>query len=142
MSISNYYLALEGKPIVTSPVVVSGKSRTKQAFKEQTDINKIIARFNKTGMITHLNRKAPFYGDVSGFVDYQDALEKVAAAQELFRGMSSEVRERFDNDPAKMVAFLNNPSNLDEAIKLGMAVKRPVVAPEAPAAPAGTGSPK
>lgn len=109
-------------------------SRTKQSFKDSTDINKIIARFGRTGMLTHVNSRQPFYGDVSNIDSYQGCLEVVRQAQELFAGMSAQVRERFGNDPAQMISFLENPANLDEAVRLGMAVKRPV-APLAPVTP-------
>lgn len=101
-------------------------SRTKQSFKDQTDINKIIARFGRTGMLTHVNTRQPFYGDVSMIDSYQSCLNVVKEAQELFAGMSSAVRKRFGNDPSEMISFLQDPANLDEAVSLGMAVKRPV----------------
>lgn len=106
-------------------------SRTKQSFRDEVNINKIIARHARTGMVEHVNKRAPFYGDVSDVASYQEALGVVLEAERLFAAMSSTVRERFANDPAKMVEWLGDPGNLDEAVKLGMAVKRPV-APVAP----------
>lgn len=102
----------------------------KQAFRDQCDINKIIAKYNRTGMIEHVNKNAPFYGDVSDIADYQSALNLVIKADELFANMSSAIRERFDNDATKMIAFLQNKDNLDEAIKLGMVLKKPEPVPE------------
>ena len=34
--------------------------------------------------------------------------------------MSADIRERFKNDPAEMISFLEDENNLPEAIKLGM----------------------
>lgn len=124
------------------PVVVCGPSRTKQSFKDQVNINRILARYRKSGMVDHLNRMTPFYGDVSGLVDYQEALHVVKRAEELFGGMSSDVRNRFDNDPMAMVRFLQDPKNLDEAVKLGMVVKRPDKAVEPKTPPSGGSDPK
>lgn len=104
----------------------TGPGLTKQSFADETDINKIIAGFEKTGMVTHLNSKEPFYGDVSSFVGYQEALDVVQRANDLFMGMDARVRERFANDPEQMVAFLEDSRNLDEAVSLGMVIKRPV----------------
>lgn len=106
-------------------------SRTKQSFKDQVNINKIIARFAKTGMIDSVNRRQPFYGDVSNIRSYHDAMNVVVEAQRLFGSMSASIRKKFDNDPAKMIAWLDDPKNLDEAVALGMAVKRPERAPAA-----------
>lgn len=100
-------------------------SLTKQSFREQVNINSIIERNRRTGMLDHVNTKEPFYGDVSGIASYQDALNIVNKARELFDGMSATIRERFLNDPARLVSFLEKPENLDEAIRLGIAVKRP-----------------
>lgn len=107
--------------------VDTGPGKTKQSFRDEVNINKIVASFEKTGMVTHLNSREPFYGDVSEIVSYQDALNIVNKANELFNGMDARVRERFANDPAKMIEFLEDEKNLDEAVKLGMAVKRPEV---------------
>lgn len=107
--------------------ISTGSGLTKQSFAGEVNINQIIASYEKTGMVTHLNAKAPFFGDVSDISPYQDALNIVNKANELFSGMDAVVRERFDNDPAKMIGFLENPSNLEEALKLGIVVKRPEV---------------
>lgn len=110
----------------SKPTIASGEGRTKQSFREQVNINSIMAKFNKTGMINHLNRTQPFYGDVSGIVSYQESLNIVKNAEDLFMGMSAEIRSKFANDPANMIAFLNDPANRDEAIKLGMVLAPPV----------------
>lgn len=104
--------------------VNTGPGLTKQAFADETNINKIVAGFEKTGMINHLSKAEPFYGDVSGLVDYQESLNVVMRAEELFNSMSADIRSRFQNDPAEMIEFLNDPANQDEAIKLGMLVPR------------------
>lgn len=102
-----------------------GESMVKQSFADECNINTIVKRFEKTGMITHLNEREPFYGDVSELVGYDEALNVVARSQELFMSLSAEVRERFANDPARLISFLDDEGNLDEAVKLGIVVKRP-----------------
>lgn len=103
-----------------------GPVLTKQAFKDEVDINKIIARFEKTGMIEAINSKQPFYGDVSDIKDYKESLEIVKEAEALFMAMSPEIRERFDHDPQEMIEFLSDNKNKKEAIELGMVLKEPV----------------
>lgn len=125
-----------GEILPARPVVVCGVSRTKQSFRDQVNINKILARNRRSGMIDHVSGKTPFYGDVSSIGSYQESLNVVKQAQDLFMGMSSDVRSRFENDPTKMIKFLADPKNLDEAIKLGMVVKRPGV-PKEPGTPGG-----
>lgn len=108
----------------------SGDGRTKQSFRAQCDVNSIVERARKTGMVTHLNAKSPLYMDASAVPDYQAALNIVNLANEKFSSLSSKVRERFANDPAKMVEFLSDKSNYDDAVKLGLVVKKEV--PKAP----------
>lgn len=124
------------------------EGRTVQADRNEADINKILARFEKSGMITHLSKETPFYGDVSEFSGLQDCLIKVREADELFMGMSATIRERFENNPVKMVDFLADERNREEAISLGMVLPPPVTPedsqaglpsapPPTPPAPAG-----
>lgn len=103
---------------------VKGHGRTKQSFKDQVNINKILARYRKSGMIDHVNRMAPFYGDVSNLVGYQEAIEKVRMAEDLFSSLSSDVRKRFENDPSKFIEFMSDSKNIKEAIELGICVER------------------
>lgn len=130
-----------GEIMPARPVVRCGQSMTKQSFRDQVNINKIVARYRKTGMIDHVNGATPFYGDVSQFTSYQDAVNTVLRANELFAGMSSDVRKRFENDPQKMIDFLQDEKNLDEAVKLGMVVKRPVEPQEPPKPQGGDNTP-
>lgn len=96
-------------------------SLTKQQFKDEADINKIIAKYKKTGMPTnYLNNREPVYRDVSSVPSYQEALDVVRTAQDTFMAMPSNVRSRFDNDPAKLLAFLQDPANAEEGVKLGL----------------------
>jgi phage internal scaffolding protein len=113
--------------------VFPAKGRTKQSFKAQCDINSIVAKYNATGAFSHLTSKRGMYADVSAVPDYRSALDIVAKADAAFNGLSSKVRERFNNDPDRMVAFLRDPSNVDEGVKLGLLVRKE--APPAPPAP-------
>lgn len=131
-----------GEILPARPVVVCGKSMTKQSFRDQVNINKILARHRKTGMLDHVNGKTPFYGDVSGLVSYQDSLNVIQQANDLFSGMSSDVRARFKNDPIEMIKFFQDEKNIEEAIKLGMCVKRPVDPKDGPTPGSGTSTPK
>lgn len=103
--------------------------KTQQHFKSHCDVNSIVEKARRSGLISHLNAKKPMFADVSSIPDYQSALAAVNVARESFSGLSSKVRERFNNDPARMVSFLSDKDNFDEAVKLGLFVKK-VVEPE------------
>jgi len=97
-----------------------GGSRTKQSFKDQVDINKIVARYLKTGLLSNVNNSPQMYGDFSNVPDLRTALNTVARAKSVFMALPAKVRERFQNDPVKMVEFISDPKNKDEGIALGM----------------------
>lgn len=95
------------------------KGFTNQSEREDADINSIIKRLTKSG-VARMNQNPPFYADVSEFSDLQGSLIKVQRAQEAFMELDADIRERFENDPVKLINFLEDPKNLDEAVKLGI----------------------
>lgn len=107
---------------------------TTQADRDEVDINKIVARIYKTGQMPPMLGGEPFYGDVSEISDLQDCYIKIQEAEDMFMSQPAEIRERFEHSPVKFVEFFEDPGNLEEAIKLGLAQKRPepVVTPPVP----------
>jgi len=101
---------------------------TQQHFKDECDINNILKQFNVTGLLPEAPL-SPRYGDFTGISDYHSALNQVIAAEDEFMALPAQIRSRFDNDPAKLIDFLENVENKDEAIKLGLinAVELPQV---------------
>lgn len=95
------------------------ESRTKQEFKDECDINNIVNQFAKTGVITHVNRREPQYGHVDGS-DFADAMRVVTEAQAMFDDMPAEIRKRFNNDPAELLDFVQNPENIDAMREMGL----------------------
>jgi len=103
-----------------SAKLVFGKpSRTQQQFRDECDINNILERFNVTGQL-RVGSVQPEYGDFSGIVDYQSALNVVMAAQDSFLALPAKVRAKFDNDPALFVDWASDEANRDEMKALGL----------------------
>lgn len=92
---------------------------TRQEFKDETDINTILRRFNISGELPQ-NVRMPTYGDFEGITSYHDAANVMRAAEESFNAMPAEIRERFGNDPAAFVEFCEQPENLEEARRMGL----------------------
>lgn len=97
----------------------SGKSRTEQHHRNETNINRIMARFNKTGLLPGRGA-AGFYGDFTNVADYHDACDRILQAKENFMALPSDLRKHFHNDPAELLAFLSDENNLDKAVELGI----------------------
>lgn len=94
----------------------------KQSFKDECDINNIVAKFLKTGQLPE-NVRMPQSGDFTGITDFQTAMNMVIEAQDAFMAFPAEVRARFANDPQRMMDFLGDENNREEAIKLGLVEK-------------------
>lgn len=94
-------------------------SMAKQSFAEEVDINTIVKRFGLTGELP-TNIRMPTYGDFTEALDYHQALNAIARANEAFDAMPAEVRARFHNNPGEFVDFCEKAENREEAIKLGL----------------------
>ena len=95
-------------------------SLTKQSFKDECDINNIVSRFDKTGVLDHEALVKPKFGDFLGVSDYQTALNQVIEAEEAFEALPAKVRARFDNQPADFLEFCSDEKNYDEMVELGL----------------------
>lgn len=127
-------------------VINCGQGVTKQEFKEECDINVIIARNKKTGELPRVYFKNPIYGDFSNIPSYENAFNMVKQADEDFMQLDARIRKRFDNDPVKFLNFVSDPNNVQEMIDLGIATEikkkedKPPEVPPAEVPPAGSGS--
>lgn len=96
-----------------------------------------MAKYLRTGDITHVSTKMPQYGDFSTVPDYKSALDQVNEAMELFMEMPADVRTRMENDPQKLIEFLDDPNNFEEGVELGLyEAPEESGAPETPEVPA------
>lgn len=107
----------------------SGELVTKQSEVARTNINSIMAKYQKTGHIPQVTA-TPMYGDVSQAPAYQAACEIVAKAKQQFDALPAQIRDYFKNDPANMLEFVNNPDNKDKMIELGLAKKSDFIVEE------------
>jgi phage internal scaffolding protein len=99
-------------------------TRAQQHHKEECDINVILRKFGKTGTLP-INASEALYPDFSDAVDYHTALNQIIASEREFDLLPSHIRKHFDNDPAKLVYFMQDKKNYDEAVNLGLIAKKP-----------------
>lgn len=100
-------------------VIHPGKSATKQSFKNECDINNIMAKYQKTGAVTHANDNQGEYGFATS-EDFTSAMQTVTRAQQLFDGLPSSIRSKFHNNPEEFLEFTQDESNDEEAYELGL----------------------
>lgn len=110
----------------------SEPSRTQQQFKERVNVNNIMAKYKKTGLIEHVAAIQGQYGDFSRARDFHSAQQALVDASNRFNGLPAELRDYFGNDPGKLLDFVGDVNNRDKAIELGLIPKPPEKAPEPP----------
>ena len=92
---------------------------TRQEFKAEADINTIMARYQRTGELPAINVVAPQYLDVTG-MDFQEHMNAIREAQELFDALPSQIRNRFQNDPGEFIDFCGDSNNHPELARMGL----------------------
>lgn len=101
---------------------------TVQSSKDDADINVLVRRFGLTGQLPQV-QVPPSFQDFDAVFDYQSAQNLILAANRSFAAMPADVRSRFGNNPEAFVRFCDDPANLDEMRKLGLAVPKAPVEP-------------
>ena len=117
-------------PIPEADTVVEGESMTEQSHTKHCDINNIIKRFKRDGVIEHVNEREAQYTDTSSCPDYHGALEIVRQTEQMFASMPAVLRDKFENDAGVYLEWINDPENRAEAEELKLLP--PSVEPEAP----------
>lgn len=102
-----------------NPKDARSRSKTQQNFRDTVNVNTIMKKAHKTGVLPVLG-DIPHFADYSNVTDYQDSLNKVMAIDVLFAELPSGVRTKFGNDPDAILKFLNDPKNDAEARKIGL----------------------
>lgn len=94
-------------------------SLTKQSFQDECDINRIMDKFTKTGVLNHVARHKERYGYATA-TDLREALDIIQEGQDMFDALPARVRKRFNHDPAEFLAFVQDNANYAEMADLGL----------------------
>lgn len=110
----------------TMKSVKCGVSRTKKISVEH-DINKLISKYQKTGMLPVTNGREGVFIDVSNFGDFFESQNRVNDLLNSFNQLPSKVRRRFRGNPQEFVEFCMNMDDVKmaEAKALGMLFENP-----------------
>lgn len=103
-----------------SVIAMEGESKTQQHFREVVDINNILARYRKTGIIDHVSRARERYGDLTELADYAVNMDKVAKAKQAFEMLPAELRNQFNNSIPGFFSFIQDPKNKEKCIEWGI----------------------
>lgn len=109
------------------------KSRTRQEFSDECDINNIMKKYKTTGMLTHMNKGQPSYYDFTDTpADLQAAMNMMLEADQAFMRLPAQTRLSLGNDPVEFVKFAADADNIDQMREWGLAPPKPVETPPLP----------
>ncbi len=92
---------------------------TEQHHKKECDVNLIIKKYDKTGLINHVAKFEGKFGDLTG-MEFKEMQDKIANAKTMFEELPAEIKKEFDNTPEKLLSFMEHDENRDRAIELGL----------------------
>lgn len=84
--------------------------RTIQDMKDSCDLNHIFAKARKTGVIDHVRKYKPVFGEISG-MDFEEAFNLVKNSTEQFQNLPATVRQKFNNSVENYLDFMSEAEN-------------------------------
>lgn len=122
-------------------IIFKEPTMTVQSEKDNCDINVIMNRYATCGtpLPYRTDGVQPVYADVSELGDYMENFQRCKQAEELFNALPSALRKELDNNPANLLAFIQDEANRERCVEYGL-LNKPVVevsqtAPVAPSVP-------
>lgn len=122
-------------------IIFKEPTMTVQSEKDNCDINVIMNRYATCGtpLPYRTDGLQPVYADVSELGDYMENFQRCKQAEELFNALPSALRKELDNNPANLLAFIQDEANKERCVEYGL-LNKPVVeasqtAPVAPSVP-------
>lgn len=113
-----------------TPLVCPEETLTRQTEIDACDINFILARYARSGEPpVFIYGKEGASGDFSDIATFEQTQDLIAAASAYFDQLPAKTKERFNQNPAKLLDFLADEENNEEAIRLGLRPKPDTPAP-------------
>jgi len=85
------------------------ESMVKGSFKDECDVNKIMAKYRRTGQLPDLVKSDPQFGDFSTVPTYLEAMTVVRRSTEQFEALPAAVRAECGNNPEVFLDRLRDP---------------------------------
>ena len=105
--------------------ISSEPSQTMQEFKDEADINVLVARFKQTGAFYDalsarnqgVQPRVPIFEDVSEIPDFAAAQEIVNQGKAAFASLPPSIRSAFSNSPELFLAFMTENANKPDMLR-------------------------
>lgn len=107
-----------------------GKGRTKQSFKDESNINFIMAKYAKTGVLPQARQdQLGQFLDLPDQIDLHTALQFMDVGSEAFEKLPAQLRKTFNNSPVEFLEALQSADHRDMLIEFGIFNRPPAPAP-------------
>ncbi len=96
-----------------------------QADAKATNVNALVAQFQKHGTLPNVAQKNPLYGDYTFPEDIHSMREAVYEAEQRFKELPSAVRALSNHDWVEFLERFENPEAREELLDAGLRVEIP-----------------
>ncbi len=117
---------------------------TKSYFKDEVNINNILAKYQSSGQLPAINPRTPQFIDVTNIPDFTSSLNTITSFQQLFDGLPAKFRKSLNNDLGAFLDYLQDSKNSDTLKSLGISADLIPTSPVGEATPlseSSTGEP-
>ena len=107
---------------------------TEQNHLEEVEIHRVFRKYKAQGVNlfnTHVIHQGGI--DFTDYPDFQEAQNMITRASEIFGAVPAEIRDDFQNDPGRFIAFMSNPENIEAIAEYGFDYSYLGDLPETPA---------
>ncbi|AXH77925.1 MAG: internal scaffolding protein [Microviridae sp.] len=128
--------ARERELLAKNPLYKCQENLTEQSHEADCNVNTVVARFQKTGDLSLIQKSKGMFMDLSLMPQsYQECLDYVSSVDDLFQALPATVRREYDNSPSNfMRAAVNDPDKVYRHAEQVLSPVVPKVVPEAPSA--------
>lgn len=102
------------------PTKPTSTRAAKQSMAAESDVNVIVAKSRRLGVIPSAHTRPPMYLDLTGIGTAHAALTHIARAQQTFEALPAKVREKCGNNIKGYLELLTDKKRRDLAIELGL----------------------
>ncbi|AXL15083.1 internal scaffolding protein [Microviridae sp.] len=114
-----YVFTRAGKALKVLTLSDPFQTRVEQSYGESLNINHLLKPAIDKGLLRHSVQFEGEYDDIP-VGDFQEAQYIVAKGKSMFEALPSAIRNKFEGNPEKFMAFVQNPENRPWLRKQGM----------------------
>lgn len=110
----------------------ASQGRTRQEFADDANMRLMIQKYRAGQQPPQIHEGQSFFGSFENQGDFQESMNRVREAEELFLQLPARVRDAVGNSPDEFIGAISDPTRVKHLVELGLGV-----IPSPPLNPAG-----